>query len=147
MADNASYSDLMITIPKHKTPESVLRKTRIIQKIAGGTITIGLFAYPISLFLVNAYAPETLSTGFLGDKSDPISNMVFQFVITTIPLSIILLGIANRINYHYAAKNDPNVSRTKLITVTLLSSIGWVTLSLVSIVLLSVIFLMMRLSL
>lgn len=137
----------MITIPKPKTPENIRRRTRLMQKIAGTIIVVSLFAYPISLHLANSIAPETMSTNFLGDKSDPVSSMVGFFGSIAIALSILILGIANRINYHYAASNDPSVSSGERISATVLVSIGWIALSLVSILLVGIIFFMMRLSL
>lgn len=136
----------MTTIPKHKAPENIRRRTRTIQKTAGIIIVVSLFAYPISLFLANIYAPETLSRNFLGDQADPFSGTVGQFALIAIPLSIVLLGIANRINYHYAASNNPNVSSGERVSAIVLGSIGWIILSLVSILLVEFIFFMMRLA-
>lgn len=137
----------MITIPKPKTPETIRRRTRIMQRIAGVIIVVSLFAYPISLNLANSLAPETMSTNFLGDKSDPVSDMLGFLGSIAIALSVLVVGIANRINYHYAAITDPNVSSRERISAIVLGSIGWLILSLVSILLVGVIFFMMRLSL
>jgi hypothetical protein len=72
--------------------------------------------------------------------------MVGFIATIAISLSIVLLGIANRTNYHYAARTDPTVSSGERISATVLGSIGWLTLSLASTLLVGIAFFMMELS-
>jgi hypothetical protein len=91
---------------------------------------------------VNIFAPETMHINFMGDRGDTISMYVGEYGPYAVALSILVLGLANRINYHCS---NPEVSRIKSVVITFAISALWVMLSQASILITAFIFFFMRL--
>lgn len=133
--DNNSYSKHMRTPTKHKLKLSLRtpKPVRAIRKIALVTAAIGTLCYPLSFITQKMIYPHNRA----GVQVDFETLIVIEQVIPrvgsfVIALSILLAGIAERINYHHSHRNDDKTSKPKLIAVTVTISILWLLLSITS---------------